>query len=94
MEDSSVSQSNIYLPYLLTYLIQLLTYFFSGSQQDDRRYRLEICFGYGIPLSISILTIFVEFSTDKCFPIKPNFGDEKCFFAGKYSFGMIDDQDS
>ena len=31
----------------------------------------------------------VEFSTDKCFPIKPGFGDEKCFFAGKDVFVMI-----
>ena len=80
MEDSPVSQSNVCLPNLLIHLIQLL----SGSQQDDRRYRLQLCFGYGIPLLISILTIIVELSTDKCFSIKPRFGDENCFFGGEY----------
>ena len=71
------------------YFFTYQCYIFSGSQKNERRYNLEVGCGYGIPFFISLLTIIVEFSADKCFPIKPRFGDEKCFFAGKNPFAIM-----
>ena len=81
------------------YFFTYQCYIFSGSQKNERRYNLEVGCGYGIPFFISLLTIIVEFSAEKCFPIKPRFGNVKCFFASKvndsdYSYKTEDNTES
>ena len=58
-------------------------------QKSDKRYKFEIGFGYGIAFFISILTIIEEFGGNKCSPVRPGFGDEKCDFSGEDFFVMI-----
>ena len=63
--------------------------FLSGVSKSDKRYKMEVGFGYGIAFVISLLTVIVEFGVDKCSPIRTRFGDEKCFFSGEDFFVMI-----
>lgn len=59
---------------------------FSGSRCTDKRYRIAIIIGYGVPFAIALLTGIVEAAGSKCCPVRPRFSETSCFFASKYKF--------
>ena len=47
-----------------------------------KRYKRNVAIGYSVPIAITLLTLMVELSLEKCARGKPRFGEEACFFAG------------
>ena len=41
-----------------------------------------------MPIAITLLTLIMELSLDKCAKGKPRFGEESCYFAGLH--GILD----
>ena len=46
------------------------------------RYKRNVAIGYCVPIVITLLTLTMELSLDKCATGKPRIGEESCFFAG------------
>ena len=47
-----------------------------------KRYKRNKIIGYSVPIAITLLTLIMELSLDKCARGKPRFGEESCYFAG------------
>ena len=49
---------------------------------NAKRYKRNKVIGYSVPIAITLLTLIMELSLDKCAKGKPRFGEESCYFAG------------
>ena len=55
-----------------------------GEHCTNKRYRIEIVVGYGVPFVITLITILADSVAPKCSPLKPGIGDLSCFFTDQW----------